>query len=95
MNAKEDVKIGSKFSWKDFEGKVECNSVHPAQWISIPYGTENQTTDAIEIFTDGSKLNKRFGAAMIAYYNGVEIYSEECRLSDHALSTRWRLEVCK
>ncbi|GBN73940.1 hypothetical protein AVEN_22501-1 [Araneus ventricosus] len=73
-----------EFFCDDFESKKDIYNRHPAEWISIPFGTEDPDGEEIEIFTDGSGINGQVGAAMVVYYHGTEIHSEICRLQDSA-----------
>ncbi|GBN38145.1 hypothetical protein AVEN_15033-1 [Araneus ventricosus] len=73
-----------EFLCDDFESKKDIYNRHPAEWISIPFGTEDPDGEEIEIFTDGSGINGQVGATMVVYYHGTEIHSEICRLQDSA-----------
>ncbi|GBM62344.1 Putative protein in type-1 retrotransposable element R1DM [Araneus ventricosus] len=73
-----------EFCWDEFESKEDIYNRHPADWISILFGIEDPVGDEIEIFTDGSGIDGKVGAAMVVYYHGTEIHSEICRLQDTA-----------
>lgn len=63
---------------------------HPAERIDIGYAkaetaeqVANATTDAIRIFTDGSKHSAGVGAAFVAYVNDTERHTQQTPLSPH------------
>ncbi|GBL89291.1 Putative protein in type-1 retrotransposable element R1DM [Araneus ventricosus] len=69
---------------KDIETRIDIYDLHPTKWTSIPFGMEPPTGEDIEIFTDGSKVDDKVGAAMVVLYHGVEILHKVCRLDDTA-----------
>ncbi|GBM06608.1 Putative protein in type-1 retrotransposable element R1DM [Araneus ventricosus] len=65
-------------------GKKDIFDRHPADWCSVPFGTEGPVGEDIEIYTDGSGIDGKLGAAMVVFFHGTEIHHEICRLEDSA-----------
>lgn len=57
---------------------------HPARSPHIKWGPGSQTNIGIEVFTDGSKISEKVGAAYAIYQDGEYVRSDAFRLSDHA-----------
>ncbi|GBL72411.1 hypothetical protein AVEN_115337-1 [Araneus ventricosus] len=71
------VTIGGKtFFSHEFERPFDFTTIHPAEWVSIPFGTEGPCGEDIEIYTDGSDLTGILGRPLW--------FSITCRMSDRA-----------
>ncbi|GIX83521.1 putative 115 kDa protein in type-1 retrotransposable element R1DM [Caerostris darwini] len=51
--------------------------------FSWKYYNSSNITAGILIYTDGSKMNNKVGGAIVAFEDGVEMFSHGFRLSDH------------
>ncbi|KFM80483.1 Hypothetical protein in type-1 retrotransposable element R1DM, partial [Stegodyphus mimosarum] len=79
------------FDPNDYEVDIDLWHEHPATRISIPYSLQKPCGDEMEIYTDGSGLEGRVGAAFVVLYYGVEIHEERYRLGD--LNTVFQAEL--
>ncbi|GBM39773.1 Putative protein in type-1 retrotransposable element R1DM [Araneus ventricosus] len=85
LTVKINATIGTKlFKSAEVETKRDIFDRHPADWCSVPFGTEGPVGEDIEIFTDGSGIDGKVGAALVVFYHGTEIHHEICRLEDSA-----------
>ncbi|GBM15918.1 Retrovirus-related Pol polyprotein from type-1 retrotransposable element R1 [Araneus ventricosus] len=85
LTVKINATVGTKvFNSAEVEEKRDIFDRHPADWCSVPFGTEGPVGEDIEIYTDGSGIDGKVGAAMVVFFHGTEVHHEICRLEDSA-----------
>ncbi|GBO35987.1 Putative protein in type-1 retrotransposable element R1DM [Araneus ventricosus] len=79
----EDVTThGQSFSAEDYVKYESPYETHPAAKGGIGFDWVEPSGNGLEIYTDGSGINDRTGAAMVVLYYGQLIHSDRSRLSD-------------
>ncbi|GBN68194.1 hypothetical protein AVEN_116066-1 [Araneus ventricosus] len=70
------------FLWEDYVQMESPYLTHPAIKDGIGFDWKEPNGEGLEIFTDGSGINDKIGAAMVVLYFGQLIHSERVRLGD-------------
>ncbi|GBN92370.1 Putative protein in type-1 retrotransposable element R1DM [Araneus ventricosus] len=71
------------FSWEEYVQMESLYLTHPAIKDGIGFDWKEPKGEGLEIFTDGSGINDKIGAAMVVLYFGQLIHSERVRLGDN------------
>ncbi|XP_035209275.1 uncharacterized protein LOC118183782 [Stegodyphus dumicola] len=85
VHFKENISMGDTTIWNnEIEDRLPTIQYHPAEAKRIEWGKDPPMNKDIEIFTDGSKMNNKVGAAWVAFQDSQEIHNERTRLNNDA-----------
>ncbi|GBN66980.1 hypothetical protein AVEN_62854-1 [Araneus ventricosus] len=92
LRAHKDITVYSEdFSWDEYVQMESPYLTHPAIKDGIGFDWMEPKGEGLEIFTDGSGINDKIGAAMVVLYFCKLIHSERVRLGDN--STVYQAEL--
>ncbi|GBN73931.1 hypothetical protein AVEN_22494-1 [Araneus ventricosus] len=84
VRAQQDITVYSEsFRWEDYVQMESPYLTHPAIKDGIGFDWKEPKGEGLEVFTDGSGINEKIGAAMVVLYFGQLIHSERLRLGDN------------
>ncbi|GBN25757.1 hypothetical protein AVEN_205430-1 [Araneus ventricosus] len=84
LKAQQDITVYSEsFRWEDYVQMESPYLTHPAIKDGIGFDWKEPKGEGLEVFTDGSGINDKIGAAMVVLYFGQLIHSERVRLGDN------------
>ncbi|GBM64224.1 Putative protein in type-1 retrotransposable element R1DM [Araneus ventricosus] len=84
LRAQQDIIVYSEsFRWENYVQMESPYLTHPAVKDGIGFDWKEPKGEGLEVFTDGSGINNRIGAAMVVLYFGQLIHSERVRLGDN------------
>ncbi|XP_035213607.1 uncharacterized protein LOC118187480 [Stegodyphus dumicola] len=86
QNFKKSATLGGSILLEEalLEPCFSTTSLHPASLRDFRWDKHSPSDQGLEIFTDGSKDDKRVGAAFAVFHNSQEIFQDHFRVSDHA-----------
>ncbi|GBN93130.1 Putative protein in type-1 retrotransposable element R1DM [Araneus ventricosus] len=86
LRAQQDISVYSEdFHWEDYVQMESPYLTHPVIKDGIGFNWMEPKGEGLEIYTDGSGINDRIGAAMVVLYFGQLIHSERVRLGDNCM----------
>ncbi|GBN21981.1 hypothetical protein AVEN_81069-1 [Araneus ventricosus] len=84
LRAQQDITVYSEeFHWEDYVQMESPYVTHPAIKDGIGFDWMEPKGEGLEIFTDGSGINDKIGAAMVVLYFGQLIHSIRVRLGEN------------
>ncbi|XP_035216290.1 uncharacterized protein LOC118189734 [Stegodyphus dumicola] len=85
IHEKQDVKIlDTGLDDLSIEPRSHIHSRHPTKAKQFKWTKQSPTGKALELFSDGSKIQNKVGSAFIALHNNEPLFKAAKRLSDHA-----------
>ncbi|XP_035229158.1 uncharacterized protein LOC118201212 [Stegodyphus dumicola] len=73
-----------KISNREIDPKLEKFYFHPAQFKEVTWKTLLPTGVGLELFSDGSVIDKNVGAAFVAFANNKFVYKSKLRLNNNS-----------
>ncbi|GBN33742.1 hypothetical protein AVEN_193042-1 [Araneus ventricosus] len=84
LSAQQDITVYSEdFRWEDYVQMESPYLTHPAVNDGIGFDWKEPRGVGLEVFTDGSGINDKIGAAMVVLYFGQLIHCKRVRLGDN------------